>query len=60
METTGTVGQKVAPGTEAGMQADEHALAKLLEPTAAQKAKAHEIRDLLAVRGLMDDRPYKG
>lgn len=41
------------------MQADEHALSKVPEPTAAQRAKAREIRDLLAVRGMMGSRPYK-
>ena len=60
MEVTGTDGQQVALGTEAGMQADLRALEKLPEPTAAQRAKAHEIRDMLAARGLMGDRPYKG
>jgi hypothetical protein len=60
MEATGTVRQQVVLGTDAGMQADLHALEKLPEPTAAQRAKAHEIRDMLAARGLMGDRPYKG
>jgi hypothetical protein len=60
MEATGTAGQQVALGTDAGVQADLRVLEKLPEPSAAQRAKAHEIRDLLAAKGLMGDRPYKG
>ena len=60
MEATGTAGEPVALGTVAGMQADLRALEKLPEPTDFHEAKAHEIRDMLAVTGLMGDRPCKG
>lgn len=59
MEVTGTASQQVTLGTEAGMQADLRALETLPEPTDHQRAKAHEIRDMLAAKGLMGDRPTK-
>lgn len=59
MVVTGTAAQQMTVGTDAGMQADEHALSKLPKPTPAQKAKAHEIRNMLAVKGLIN-RPYEG
>jgi hypothetical protein len=60
MEATGTASQPVALDTIAGLQAALHAREKLPEPTADQRAKAHEIRDVLAAMGLMGDRRYKG
>ena len=60
MEVTVTASQQVTLGTEAGMQSYLRALETLPEPTYHQRAKAHEIRDMLAAKGLMGDRPHKG
>jgi len=47
-------------GSVTALFVDLHLLERVPEPTHFQRAKAHEIRDMLAAMGLMGDRKYKG